>query len=404
MQRRTTITKLFSTFIQFSEDRFDTWMSDRRLQKSMEKHLERENHACQPEGFWTLYWHKLWQAQAHERAAAHLTAYLQEPCYWATQSITQRFPNGQWTLTDGFQGAIAQVDRILKGYRPDYGSNLRAYAHTAFSNLMRDRLRQRQDVNICSDWGLLRRLSQAQLKRSLLTAGFTETEPAVLIWQCFKAVYIPDPKRSVRALPPPSLEQFAQITERYNQLRLQLSPALPQLAVEAIAASLKQSVQAARAHLAPAVTSLNQPQFDQANKELLDGLGSDDTPMQRLLAAEVYAEQQQRLQQIAAVLMGAIANLQPADQTLLRLYYCNVLTQKEIANQLQIQQYQVSRQLKRVRQQLLLSVATWSQETLHIAIDSAVLASMSDAIHEWLQHYYQSKADGKAEGLDEFGV
>ena len=400
MQQRTTVIERFSTFIQFVEDRFDRWIRDSRLHQGMEEELAHGENASQPDGFWTLYWYKLWHRKAHDRAAAHLSAYLQEPCYWAIHSITQRFANVPWTLADGFQAAIAHTDRILKGYRPDYGSDLNAYARAAFSNLMRDQLRQQQDINICSDWGLLRRLSQAQLQRSLLAAGFTKTEPAVLAWQCFKAIYTPDPQRSTRTLPPPNPEQFAQMTERYNQLRLQLSPPLPQLEIEALEDSLNEAVQAARTYLTPAFTSLDQPQFDPDGKTPIDDLSRDDTPMDLLLAAEAYAEQQQRIQQIEAVLKAAIAQFPPADQTLLRLYYQENCTQTAIAEELQIQQYQVSRQLSRVRQRLLSTVARWSQETLHIAVNSAVLKGMSDVIHEWLQRHYQPEG----EDLDERGV
>ena len=366
----------------------------------MEQRLTEDDNAAQPEGFWTLYWYKCWLEQSPLQAEAHLTAYLQEPCYWAINSITQRFTRLPLTLADGFQAGIAHVDRILKSYNPDYGSSLSGYARTAFGNLIRDQLRQQQDISICSDWGLLRRLSQRQLQRSLLAAGLTRTESAILVWRCFKAVCTPDPRRSVRALPPPTAAQFTQMAERYNQQRTQLHPLPPTLDVAALATSLQRSVQAARAYLAPAITSLNQPQFDQASPERLDDLTSDDTPMNRLLAVEAYAEQQQRAQQIGAVLMTAIANLDPADQTLLSLYYRETLTQNAIAQQLNIKQYQVSRQLSRVRQQLLLAVAQWSQKTLHIAISSTVLASMSDAIHEWLQQHYQAKV----EVPDELGI
>jgi RNA polymerase sigma factor (sigma-70 family) len=400
MQQRTSVIEIFSTFIQFAEDRFDRWIRDSRLHQGMQERLAQRENASQPDGFWTLYWYKLWHSKAHDRAAAHLSAYLQEPCYWAIHSITQRFANVPWTLADGFQAAIARTDRILKGYQPDYGSDLNAYARTAFSNLMRDQLRQQQDINICSDWGLLRRLSQAQLQRSLLAAGFTKTEPAVLAWQCFQAIYTPDPQRPVRTLPPPNPEQFAQMTERYNQLRPQLKPLLPPVSVEALEDSLHQSVQAVRAYLTPAFISLDQPQFEPDNKTPLDDLSSGDTPMDLLLAVETYAEQQQRIQQIEAVLRDAIAQLIPADQMLLRLYYQQALPQTAIAQELQIQQYQVSRQLSRVRQQLLRAVARWSQETLHISVNSTVLKSMSDVIHEWLQRHYQPET----EGLNERGV
>ncbi|MGB6014119.1 MAG: sigma-70 family RNA polymerase sigma factor, partial [Nodosilinea sp.] len=329
---------------------------------------------------------------------AHLHAYLQEPCYWATQRVTERFAQGQWTLADGFQTAIAHTPNILKRYRPDYGSSLSTYAQTAFGNVIRDQLRQQHEANICSDWGLLRRLSQAQLQRSLRFAGVPQTESAILIWQCFKAVCQPDPQRLVRALPPPTPGQLAQMAERYNRQRVQLSPMPPRLGAEDLMASLQQVVQAARAYLAPSVISLNQPQFGQAGQEQLDTLSSDDSPMNRLLAEEAYAQQQQRVRQLEAVLGKAIAALPPADQTLLRLYYRDTLTQTAIAQQLQIQQYQVSRQLSRVRQRLLVDVAQWSQKTLHIALDSTVLASMSDAIHEWLQRHYQKTASERSRG------
>lgn len=400
MHLRTNVSELFSTFIQFSDDRFDKWVSDWRLQKEVEKELAKADQASQPEEFWTLYWHKRWRGQTHPRAAAHLNAYLQEPCYWATYDITQRFNTLSLTLADGFQTAIAHTDRILKGYNPDYGNSLRGYARTAFGNIIRDQLRQQQDINICSDWGLLRRLSQAQLKRALLAAGLTQTEPDILAWQCFKAVCTPDIHRSVRAISPPTVEQFNKIAERYNHHRVRLSPMPPALETEDLVASLNQSVQAARAHLMLVVTSLNQPRFAQADPEWMDDLSSDDTPMERLLVAEDYAEQQQQMQQIERILIGEIANLNPADQFLLRLYYQETQTQSVIAQQLHIKQYQVSRQLSRIRQRLLINVARWSQEALHISLNSTVLASMSAVIHEWLQQHYQSAV----ESVDELGI
>ncbi|MEM9165078.1 MAG: sigma-70 family RNA polymerase sigma factor, partial [Cyanobacteria bacterium P01_F01_bin.4] len=156
------------------------------------------------------------------------------------------------------------------------------------------------------------------------------------------------------------------------------------------AANLKQSAHAARTYLNPSVTSLNQPQFDGTGQERLDDLSAPEveTPMGQLLVAEAYAEQQVQLQQMGDVLAGAIADLDPPAQHLLRLYYQQSLTQKDIAEQLHIKQYQVSRQLSRARQQLLLRVAHWSQETLHISIDSTVLASVNTVIHEWLEHHY----------------
>ena len=397
MHPRTNVLDSFSTFIQFADDRFELWASDRRLVQSMEKQLARAtlrtDRLDQQEDFWSQYWHQVWQrSPSTDRIGAvrHLCAYLQEPCYWASENVSGRFETVHCTLADGFQLAIAHLERILKGYNPNYGSCLKIYARNAFGNVIRDQLRQSHDVNICSDWGLLRRLSQTQLKQSLLAAGFIDIKPTVLVWQCFKAICIPNPQRSVRRLSPPSADQLIQIAERYNQQRCQLSPVPPRIDTGTIVVKLTQSTKAARAYLAPTVVSLNQSQ-DEDGYEPLDALclHTDATPIERLLTAEAYSERQQSWQQLANVLEEAILALDPPSQTLLTLYYQQTWTQQDIAEQLNLKQYQVSRKLNRIRQVLLLRMAQWSQETLHIDMGSTVLASVNEAIHEWLQQHYR---------------
>ncbi len=381
MRSRITLLDLFSTFICFADDRFERWLSDPRLAKSMKQRAD-DADALGKEGLWALYWHQQWQQQ-HPQAAAHLCAYLQESCYWAADKVTKRFVSVQCTLPDGFQIAIAHLDRILERYSPDYGSSLKAYARVAFDNCIRDQLRQQQTVNICSDWGLLRKLSRTQLKEALLAAGFVQIEPLVLAWKCFNAICIPDPSRSARALSAPGDTQLIQIAERYNQMRIQLSPVPASADADAISAMLKRSVEAARTYLTPTVTSLQQKE---ETSEPLPAQGH--TPLSLLIAEETYGEQQHRQQQIAQVILDAIAQLDPNSQQLLHLYYQQSQTQKDIARQLQIKQYQVSRKLSRVRQALLLSVVRWSQETLHMSLDPTVLANVSDTIHEWLTQHY----------------
>ncbi|MEM1239608.1 MAG: sigma-70 family RNA polymerase sigma factor [Cyanobacteria bacterium P01_H01_bin.26] len=389
MRPRTDILAIFSTFIQLAGDRFDGWIPDPRLEESMRQQLLQADDVNRAEAFWALHWYRL--LQQHPRAAVHLWAYLQEPCYWAANRVTRRFAMVQCSLADGFQIAIANTDRILYGYNPDYGSSLKAYARTAFGNCIRDQLRQQQDVYISSDWGLLRRLSQTQLNQALLAAGFMPSQigALMLMWQCFRAICIPEPGRPVRALPAPDKTQLEGIAKRYNHLRQQLTPEPPALEpTTQVTTTLMQLAAAARAYLTPAVTSLNQPQYEDSVEEQLDALPTDSTPMAQLLAAEAYTQQQQRLRQIGLVLKEEIAALDVASQTLLSLYYHQALTQKDIASQLHLRQYQVSRKLSRIRQQLLLSVVNWSQETLHISTESAVLANVSEVIHEWLQRHY----------------
>ncbi|NEQ50920.1 MAG: sigma-70 family RNA polymerase sigma factor [Leptolyngbya sp. SIO3F4] len=392
MHSRTDILTIFSTFIQFAGDRFDIWISDPRLARSMQQALLQTDTTDRSEKFWTLHWYRL--QQRNTKAARHLWAYLQEPCYWAADRVTRRFSMVQCSLADGFQIAIANVDRILIGYNPDYGSTLKAYAHTSFGNCIRDQLRQRQEINISSDWGLLRRLSQTQLTQALLTAGFIEIASYILIWRCFKAVCTPEPGRPVRSLPTPSNKQFEAITNRYNQMRQQLpttSIDSQLINTQQLTMELTKLANIARAYLNPTITSLNQPQYDDSGEEQLDALPTNDNPMKKLLDEEDYVQQQQYMEQIGEILENSLSDLDQSSQTLLSLYYQQTYTQTDIARQLNIQQYQVSRKLSRIRRQLLLSIVSWSKETLHIPKESTILGDVSEVIHEWLQHHYSQE-------------
>lgn len=395
MHPRTDTLAMFSTFATFAGDRFDTWRSSPRLARSMQKRLLQGHVPDKSEQFWALYWFRL--RHEHPDAAGHLWAYLQEPCFWAADGITRRFTTVQCSPADGFQIAIANVDRILDRYDPDFGSNLKAYAHTAFGNCIRDQLRQQQEVNISSDWGLLRRVSQTQLTQALLTAGFVQLEAYILIWRCFKAICIPDLSRSTaRGLSTPSQQQFEAIAQRYSQMCHGLSPDLTTVKsgtqgvdTQRLAMELSKLATIVRTYLNPTVVSLNQPQYDDhSGEEPINTLASDSTPMTELMASEDDGQQQQWTQQINQVLKAAIANLDAPSHNLLVLYYQQKLTQTEIAQQLHIQQYQVSRKLRRIRQQLLFKVATWGKETLHIPPESAILANVSEVIHEWLHNHY----------------
>ncbi len=397
MHPRTDTLAMFSTFARFADDRLEAWQSDSRLVNSMQSHLRQSSQPEQSEKFWTLYWYR--QRHGHPYAAHHLWAYLQEPCYWASEGITRRFPMVQCSPADGFHIAIANIDRILNGYNPDHGSTLKAYAHRAFGNCIRDHLRQQHEINISSDWGLLRRISQTQLTQAMQTAGFVYIGAYILLWQCFKDICVPDPNRSVRSLLAPNKEQLEAIAKRYH-LRHRLAPDMDAPGIDhpagpqttdpqQLSMELSKLAAMARSYLNPIVTSLNQPQYDdQPGEEHLDTLASTSNPMVELLATEEYAQQQRQMQQINQVLKTAILDLDAPSHDLLSFYYQKALTQTQIAYQLDIKQYQVSRRLRGIRQQLLLKVAIWGQETLHISPESAILANVSEVIHEWLQYHY----------------
>ncbi|MFB2833296.1 sigma-70 family RNA polymerase sigma factor, partial [Aerosakkonemataceae cyanobacterium BLCC-F167] len=143
MRPRQNIIDLFSTFIQFNADRFSHWITEPKLRRSMENAITRLQQSEGSESFWVLYWYKYWQTEANNFSKFHLTAYLQESCYWTAEKTSNNFGSNQYTLSDCFQIAIANLDTVLKGYNPTQGFPLKNYASAIFSSTIRNLLRDR---------------------------------------------------------------------------------------------------------------------------------------------------------------------------------------------------------------------------------------------------------------------
>ncbi|MBH8554477.1 sigma-70 family RNA polymerase sigma factor [Nostocaceae cyanobacterium CENA357] len=382
MQPRQTIIEIFSTFVH----RFSHWATESRLRRSIKSclcHTPKETSKI----FWVLYWYKLWQvSESKLLAKQHLAAYLQESCYWTSQKTAACFVSTQYKLSDCFQIAIAQVDRILKGFNLDQGSTLKNYAAIIFGSAIRETLRQRREVDICTDWGLLRKISQKRLQESLQNAGLSSDTIVsyILAWNCFKTLYVPTKASNSRQLSRPDDETWEAIAQTYN------SQSAQQVNPQTLEKWLLSIAKAARKYLYPTPDSLNVSKGGDDSWELLDNLPGTE---QQSLINEILTQEEEQTRKsqqadINNVLVGAIAQLELQVQQILQLYYAQQLNQDTIAKQLDIKQYTVSRRLTKARETLLRSLANWSQETLHIAVTSDLLTSMSNVMEEWLHNYY----------------
>ncbi len=402
MRPRQSLVEIFSTFLQFDADRFSGWVTDPKLRRSMEINLAKVQQSETSESFWVLYWYKIWLSPPVSQARnvytttlarSHLIAYLQEVCYWAAQKTAEANVHVQYQVSDCFQVAIAQVDKILKGYNPNQGFPLKNYASAIFGGVIRDNLRQRGEVDLCTPWSMLRKLSQTRLVESLQLAGLTTEiiDSYVLAWHCFKTIYVPTKISVTRRLPRPDSATWEAIASLYNTQRRQ-QPNLPKAAVnpETIEKWLLICVKAARDYLYPAVTSINMPATGQEFGELLDMLpgGESESLLTEIIAQEEEQTRNEKKVQIEAVLVAAIQKLEPQVQKILPLYYGQGLTQKQLEQQLEIKQYTISRRLTQARKSLLLALAQWSRDTLHICLSSDLLKDTDAFLEEWLKLYY----------------
>ena len=394
MLPRQDIVQIFSAFIQFDYDRFGGWATDNRLRRSMRQCLEKVS-VQSSENFWVLYWHQIWLEQPKSLAKEHLTAYLQEICFWSSTKTIGGFSSTQYTVPDCFQVAIAGIDKVLKGFDRERGFNLRSYASITFSNLIRELLRQKKEVDICSDWSLLRKLSQKRMTEALLGAGLGAevVETYILAWNCFKTLYVPERANSTRKLPKPEPETWQAIANLFNQERkTQLNVEADTSTAEDVEKWMLICVKAARSYLFPNVTSINQPKPGYESGEIVESIVGevDDSLLSDMIANEEIQQRSQQQTDINQFLTATIKNLKPEEQKLLELYYSLELKQAEIAKELNTQQYSISRKLSRARKALLKALAKWTESTMHISLTSDILNNISSLLEEWLAGYYGS--------------
>jgi len=397
MLPRQDIVAIFSTFIQFDTDHFQSWATDTRLRRSIKQSIN-QNPANSSDNFWALYWHQIWQKQPSSLARDHLAAYLQEVCFWSSNKTISGFSSNQYNVADCFQVAITGIDKVLKGFDRERGFNLKSYASITFGNLIRELLRQKREIDICSDWSLLRKLSQKRMTEALASAGLDSEviETHVLAWNCLKNIYVPERASSTRKLPKPKPETWLAIAKLYNQERqTQLTTPGITLNVAEAESWMMVCVKAARSYLFPSVTSINQPKPGYESGEIVDSiLGEvDDSLLTDLIDGEECQKRNRQQKDINQFLTDTVQELKPEAQKLLELYYSLGLKQAEIAQELNSQQYTISRKLSKVRKTLLKSLAQWTKETMHISLTSDVLDNISSLLEEWLADYYGSNQD-----------
>jgi RNA polymerase sigma factor (sigma-70 family) len=400
MQSRQTLIEMFSTFLNLSADRAQGWLTDARLQRHMQTRLGQT--ATMPEDFWVVYWHRQWQqagtpapgANRSMLSEGHLSAYLQETCYWSVQRVVPRMGRGQSPLSDCFQVAIAQVPKVLNKFDTTQRPSLKAYANRAFGNFVRDYLRQRQEVDSCSDWSLLLKVSRKRLLEALQNGGHdrANSDRILLAWTCFEATHLPTKVTGLRQITAPDAVAWQLILDRYDQERQALQPPLPATTSEQMERELLQAAKQVRTLLYPQLQSLNRPKGDEISGEVQDDLpaSDQDSLLTGLIHQEEISERQQQQQQMQDFLVATIAALGDSAAALLRLYYGDQLKQQQIAQQLGIQQYTVSRQLTKARESLLRQLIQWAQTTWHILPDSNVVNSISTLLEDWLQQHYES--------------
>ncbi|MEM9164927.1 MAG: sigma-70 family RNA polymerase sigma factor [Cyanobacteria bacterium P01_F01_bin.4] len=403
MNSRQSLIEIFAAFIEFQADRFSGWVIDAKLRRSMEDCLASSSVTVTSEAFWALYWYSVWIEQPESLAGQHLAAYLQETCYWSAIRATRVLANSSYRLSDCFQLASAESNKVLIGYNPNRGISLKGYASFAYPSLLRDILRQRQEVDICTDWTLLRRLSKKRMTVSLHHVGLSaaEIDRYQLAWRCYKTLCGTAESLRTRKMRKPGYTQWAAIATLYNTECQRLAEPGEPLTPETAEQWLTQCARWVRAYLYPPLTSLNVPSRGRESEELLDDLPDPlhKPPMAELIDQEMAQQRQGQRDQLNAIILTAMGQLAPETRLILQLYYQSKLTQQQIAQKVGARQYTISRRLTRARDALLQALVGWGQAALHTETNPDLIVTMGEFLEEWLMVH-----NGKFSALSDEGM
>jgi hypothetical protein len=72
MRSRQSIPEMFATFLQFEAERFNGWVYDAKLRRSIQTLWLKVPETNTTDNFWAIYWHKAWQTQPDSLALGHL--------------------------------------------------------------------------------------------------------------------------------------------------------------------------------------------------------------------------------------------------------------------------------------------------------------------------------------------
>ncbi len=387
MRPRDRLIDQFSTFALLKEDSFWRWIAEPRLERSMQQQLTNTSQPTTDDRVWALCWYR--QLTKHSLAQSHLTAYLQEVCYWIAIEMTRRLKSSQYTPADYFQIANIEIPRVFKSFNPDRNNNLKIYAKLVLTNALKDLLRQRQVADVCSDWSLLRKVSKKRIGEVLLQQGTVEPEVAryQFAWFCFKTVYVPL-ERNSQGLPPPDPIVWSKIVELYNTKRQHqlvfpcevLTPAQMELQMTKLAKWI-------RSYLYPPIDSLNRSKSEPGTGEIQDDLTDPSNSKSLLDTAIEQAEFDRRMRQqseLETILTQALANLSPELRSILQLFYREGLSQQELANRLQMSQPTIFRRIKQAESQLLAALLVWIESKLNKLPDPNELKDISTNLRAWL--------------------
>jgi hypothetical protein len=333
----------------------------------------------------------------------HLSAYLQEYGYWATQKIYRRLGGRigslDWGDFFGLAGElVAKPLELLKQYRSLKGATIGTYAQWRLEERIANTVYRFAGWQRITDWRLLCDVSRLRLRVALgENRNSREFSRCLLAWEAFRSVYVPNLAvgkvavgKNHRQYVAPDRLTLAKMVVQFDLLAKAIDPPLPPTSAAELELLLGKCITAARQHINPQLVEYPED-FEPI---------STNEPLEALLIEEVA----DAVGDVATILTRAFGELSASQQTVILLWKGLQLTQTEIANIFAVKepnfiekQFHVARQIDRCRTQLLrVLIATLVPKD---SIDKERIAALKPDLDDWLERYCRGWLNRQLFGL-----
>jgi RNA polymerase sigma factor (sigma-70 family) len=308
-------------------------------------------------------------------ARHHLSAYLDEVCYWQALKIYDQLQQYNYNLEKNeiflIARAVAAHPEKFNKYDPSKAS-LKTFAGKVIHGKVLDQLRKGREKEKYSPTGLLRNITRTELKNSLSQAisHSSEIERCLLAWQCFNEIYVPTRQQGNRTLEPPSNEQLEDIAQLYER---RSSATITSNRIEEL---LDTCVQAIRQASLITIESLDVIDIEKHWENTTKNHTTDEGE---------YLELHQQIQE---VLVNKFLSFPDNFQKMLELKFGLNITQQEVADYfLNIHYTNVGKKVKKYIKELSLA---FSKE-LSLTLSSEELNRIREYIVQFLKNYCTDK-------------
>ena len=333
--------------------------------------------------------------------AEHLSAYLEEPCFWlAMEELYQQLRPLKYTKLDCFQEArkvAAQPTSLYKKYNFT-DSNPSTWAKLQIKNKVKHTAYLGRELCKYATWSLPKYLSEKILKEAIkIQLGITEKKEIrsyIFAVKSYKEIYsCSQPKKIEGKLLEPNQAQWSEIKEDYNLRCAEYNEKIAE--DESDSLELITDFQLIREKICTCEKIVKDYicKVEEVDINSLEKNDSNETEV-ILFNPEGKEIEREDNQQIISICLFEFSKLQPECQKLIQLCYGLEISQTEMTEIFGLKQYQISRKIKRSEQKLLMALVKWSQANLGITPNKGIICEKNQPLKEWLRHYFKQQFEG----------